>query len=97
VTKLTLLPPAEEEMTGAARFYEERVPGLGRDFLAEVERCFDRISAMPESGQLIYGRFRRRLVIRFPYSVGYEILPDAILVVAIAHQSQRPGYWRRRR
>lgn len=84
-------------MTGAARFYEARVPGLGRDFLAEIERCFDQISAMPEAGQLIYGKFRRRLVMRFPYSVVYELLPDAILVVAIAHQSQRPGYWRQRR
>jgi toxin ParE1/3/4 len=84
-------------MAEAAGFYEGRVPGLGRDFLTEIGRCFDRISAMPESGQLIYGRFRRRLVIRFPYSVVYELLPDAILVVAIAHQSQRPGYWRQRR
>lgn len=84
-------------MTGAAGFYEDRVPRLGRDFLAEIERCFDLISAMPEAGQLIYGTFRRRLVMRFPYSVVYEILPDAILVVAIAHQSQRPGYWRQRR
>lgn len=84
-------------MTRAAGFYEARVPGLGRDFLAEIERCFERISSMPEAGQSIYGRFRRRLVMRFPYSAVYELLPDAILVVAIAHQSQRPGYWRQRR
>lgn len=84
-------------MAGAARFYEARVPGLGGDFLAEIEHCFERIAAMPESGPLVYGKFRRRVVLRFPYSVIYEILPDAILVVAIAHQSRRPGYWRQRR
>ena len=84
-------------MAGAARFYEERVPGLGRDFLAEIERCFDRICFMPESGQLVYSKFRRRLVTRFPYFVVYEILQNSILIVAIAHQRQRPGYWRQRR
>jgi len=30
------LPSAEEEMTEAARFYEEKVSGLGTDFIDDV-------------------------------------------------------------
>jgi hypothetical protein len=33
---------------------------------------------------------------RFPYDVVVVDRPDEYLVVAIAHQSRRPGYWRDR-
>jgi hypothetical protein len=39
----------------------------------------------------------KRLVLsRFPYSIVVRQFPDEIVVVAIAHQSRRPGYWRSR-
>ncbi|WP_437690624.1 hypothetical protein [Sorangium sp. So ce176] len=42
-----------------------------------------------------YGTRRVRLT-RFPYLVVYRDEPTRILVVAIAHAKQRPGYWRKR-
>ena len=83
-------------MNEAALFYEGRLAGLGDEFLDEFERCAARIVSFPESGQHCYERFRRVLVARFPFSVIYEILPDGILIVAVAHQRRRPGYWRER-
>ena len=83
-------------MTEAALFYEQRLAGLGYEFLDELERCAARIVAFPESGQHCYEHFRRAIVARFPFSVVYEILPDGILIVAVAHQRRRPGYWRQR-
>lgn len=83
-------------MNEAARFYEARVSGLGDEFLDEFERCAARIVSYPESGQRCYEYFRRVLVARFPFSVVYELLPDGILIAAVAHQRRRPGYWRRR-
>ena len=35
------LDPAEEEMTEAARIYEDQAVGLGERFLDEVEGCVD--------------------------------------------------------
>jgi plasmid stabilization system protein ParE len=96
VTDLQLHFLAEVEMNEAARFYELRVPGLGQDFLTEIERCFAQVTSHPESGQAVFQRFRRVLTRRFPFAVIYELLPDDILVVAIAHQHRRPGYWRGR-
>jgi hypothetical protein len=36
-------------------------------------------------------------VARFPYSIVYKEAADKIMIVAIAHQRRRPGYWRRRK
>ena len=83
-------------MNEAAQFYESRVARLGHDFLDEYARCVERIVAHPETGQSCYGRFRRMVMARFPFSVVYEILPDAISLLAVAHQRRSPGYWRKR-
>lgn len=40
---------------------------------------------------------RRAPVPRFPYTVVYLVVGDAICVVAIAHERRRPGYWQRDR
>jgi toxin ParE1/3/4 len=39
---------------------------------------------------------RRFPVRRFPYQVVYVELDDALEVIAIAADSQRPGYWQER-
>jgi plasmid stabilization system protein ParE len=97
VIELKLHPLAEAELEAAARFYEARVRGLGNDFLNEVRCTFSFIQQWPESGVPHFRRYRRSLVHRFPYSVIYELLPSGGHVLAVAHQRQRPGYWRQRR
>ena len=37
------------------------------------------------------------IVARFSHSVVYRQVADAIVVIAVAHQRRRPGYWRRRK
>lgn len=96
MTEIELHLLAEEEMNVAALFYEARVPGLGGEFLDEIARCLDRISAHPKSGQVCFRRFRRLPLARFPYVVVYEFVANGILVIAVANQRRRPGYWRRR-
>ena len=36
---------------------------------------------------------RRLLLRRFPYMVIYEVFPDEVMVLAVAHVSRRPHYW----
>jgi toxin ParE1/3/4 len=33
---------------------------------------------------------------RFPFTIVYTELPDEVLIIAIAHASREPGYWRAR-
>ena len=96
MTDLRVHPLAENEIGQAARFYEGRVPGLGKDFIAEVAHCFGRMQDFPQLGSADPEGFRRTFLRRFPYAVVYELVPLGILVLAVAHQRRRPGYWRGR-
>ena len=90
------LPPAEEEMTEASIFYENASVNLGVDFLDDVQRVIDLLRDHPLLGQPVRGDLRRALLHRFPFSLIYAVEPTAILVVAVAHQSRRPEYWKDR-
>jgi toxin ParE1/3/4 len=89
-------PDADAEIIEAARYYELHKPGLGSDFLWEVERGLDQISMNPEAAQRIARRVRRKPSWRFPYNLIYAVYPDRIRIVACAHQKRRPFYWRKR-
>ena len=88
------LSPAEDEMSEAALFYES--VGLGNDFLDDVQQRIDTLCQYPKSGTLIDTNLRRTLLHRFPFSMIYAEERDAILIVSIAHQRKRPGYWQSR-
>ena len=90
------LPEAEQEMLEAARYYESQASGLGIDYLSEIERAVVAISASPMTWPILEGELRRRLVRRFPFGILYHIEPKEIIIVAVAHLSRRPGYWRGR-
>ena len=93
---ITLHPDADAEITEAAQYYESREPGLGSDWLAEVERAFDQILTNPEASQKIGRRVRRKPLWRFPYNLIYAAYSDQIRIAAVAHQKRRPFYWRSR-
>jgi plasmid stabilization system protein ParE len=52
---LAFHPLAEREFIAAARFYETRAPGLGADFIRQVERALSEIVAHPKAGRLFAG------------------------------------------
>ena len=97
--ELILFPEAEEEASEAAAWYEREQVGLGLEFLAELDRVFERIVVGPrqfaawESSR----RFRRAVVSRFPYVIFFTERDNAVEVVAVAPGRRRPGYWRHRR
>ena len=40
--------------------------------------------------------FRKLNTDRFPYQIVYLIEGETIIVVAVMHQSRKPGYWKER-
>lgn len=90
-------PDADAELEEASLFYESRMSGLGKSFAAEVEQTISLVLEFPESGSPVGPKRRRVVVARFPYSIVYRHDPDAVVIVAVAHQRRRPGYWRRRK
>lgn len=94
--KVEFLQEAEEEFRDAARYYENVTEGLGVSFAAAVEAATTRIADAPYSGPVVKRSLRKNGVRAFPYNVVYSIEEGAIVIVAVAHQKRRPGYWRNR-
>jgi plasmid stabilization system protein ParE len=62
--KLILRQEAERDLAEAYRWYSEKVPGLGSDFLAVVERALESIKENPARFPVIYREVRRALMRR---------------------------------
>lgn len=87
---------AAAELVESARFYDRRRTGLGDDFLSAVDAVQALIRTQPQLGRRgLLGTLSFRTQ-RFPFRVVYELQPDRIWIVAVAHLSRRPGYWARR-
>jgi plasmid stabilization system protein ParE len=94
----SLAPEAEFELTdGAAYYAREATRDLGLAFIAEFEHTLERLCEYPNLGAPWRGHTRRMPLRRFPYSVIYEVRGEELRVLAVAHQSRRPGYWRGRK
>ena len=91
---------AEDELADAASWYEGKQPGLGTALLELADQAVERIRSgvlpsSPTPGVTKTKNARRVFLRPFPYSI-YES-EDQILIVAFAHSSRRPGYWRSRK
>ena len=96
MTGVAFHPEAEAELLASANWYEERSPGLGEAFLAEVELAVQRVLASPEAWAIVTDQIRRHRVHRFPFAILYRVDPDQIYIVAIMHLHREPGYWEHR-
>ena len=94
---LVFAAEAEAELAEAARFY------AGQAGLAVAHALIDEFE---RTARLLVGhsglgtptlRGRRLMPLhRFPYSIVYRTEADSVRIVAFAHHSRRPGYWRGR-
>jgi hypothetical protein len=84
---------ADEELTEAILYYDAKTPGLGDRLLAEVKAATLYIEQHPEIAPIIDKGVRAKVLVRFPYSLMYVVEPQDLFIVAVAHQSRRPGYW----
>ncbi len=94
---LVLHPAAKAEADGALAYYEAIRKGLGSEFRVQLEAALDQITAYPEAYAVEGEGARVCPLHRFPYSIVYMDLEEAVWVAAVAHQHRRPGYWSMRR
>ncbi len=89
-------PEARLEYREAAAFYEARRPGLGAVFTREIEAAIEMILEAPDRWRCVEQDVRRCLAHTFPYGILYTVEDGFILIIAVAHSSREPGYWRHR-
>lgn len=87
-------PFAEQELLDAAAYYEEQNPGLGLDFLAEVQGSVNLLIRYPNMGSEVQGLIRRLVLPKFPYSLLYRVVDGSLIrLLAVAHHKRNPQYW----
>ncbi|MBW3540688.1 MAG: type II toxin-antitoxin system RelE/ParE family toxin [Planctomycetes bacterium] len=99
--RIRILAEAEQEGLETAAWYDQRQPGLGGEFLDELDRVIRRIRESPLSLPLLETieaagpAIRRCALHRFPYIVIFEFDADAdeLCIAAVSHTSRNPRYW----
>jgi hypothetical protein len=99
--RLHVEPDAEDELTEAVAWYDERGEGIGDRLLGEVMDAMARIAENPGACAAVPHvdpalGVKRALCDRFPSAVTFIEQEQTIHVIAFAHLSRRPGYWRER-
>ena len=90
-------PAAQWELLEAANWYiDEGGELLAKEFEATALRAVRLVASMPMLGTRVYPGTRGWPLRRFPYTLIYRIENADICVLAVAHQSRKPGYWKDR-
>ena len=87
---------AKIELREAAGHYQFEEPGLEESFVQKVEAAAARIVSDPLVAREFDSPYRKVVTERFPYQLIYYIVEDTVWIVAVMHQSRRPGYWKDR-
>lgn len=88
---------ATAEYDAAFDWYLERSPDTALKFDAEVDRALAQIIQAPQRWAAGPYSTRRFLLRQFPFILIYRERASAdIQIVALAHTSRKPGYWKQR-
>jgi toxin ParE1/3/4 len=93
VPSIIFHPDIELEVKASYKWYQNQADGLGEDFLTELEAAYQAIVELPDTWPKFQLGFRRFLLSKFPFSVIYRSSQETIFVVAVMHNSRKPGYW----
>lgn len=97
VKKIQFHDEAATEYDASFDWYLGRSPDAARNFDTEVEYALLQIWKAPLRWARGPFNTRRYLLRRFPFLLIYRERPfDEIQIIAVAHTSRRPGYWKTR-
>ena len=92
------LPLAEQDALDAAIWYEERRPGLGEEFLNEVDRAVRALSDSALLHRIRFADVRRAPIHRFKFNgVYYIVRENEVWILAIFHGRTHPRALQERR
>lgn len=85
------------ELEAEAMYYEAKSRGLGERFISEIEAATRIAGEFPEMGAPFKRGTRRMFPKKFPFSIVYRIRPSELVILAVAPDARKPGYWRNRK
>jgi len=93
IRQIIFKPEAKFDVAEAHKWYEERDPGLGAEFMRAVDSCAHQLQRHPEMYPIVHKNVRQALTRRFPYSIFYLVEGDAVYVLSVFHASRDPRNW----
>lgn len=87
---------AEEELAAATDWYAERNVAAAIAFAEEIREGIRSILSDPARLPTLGPEQHFYLLKRFPYLLPYRTVGTTIRVLAVAHVSRQPGFWRHR-
>ena len=94
--QLLFHPDVAQEINESYSWYQKLAKGLGDNFIDELESAYQTIIEFPDTWPKFQKGFRRFLLSSFPFSVIYKHKDNFIYIVAVMHNSRKPGYWKKR-
>lgn len=89
---------AKAEFREAVRYYRLHAGNtIAQGFADDTQRATRQLREQPGLGMRLGGEVRRYPLHDYPYHLVYRLNAEAIIIVALAHHSRRPGYWAGRR
>lgn len=95
--RVRVTPEAQADIVDGRDWYEVASPGLGADFVDEVEATLRSAAEWPGAARVVDTTMRRALVARFPYGVFYVVDGGDLVVLGCVHVRRHPRVWKRRR
>jgi toxin ParE1/3/4 len=96
--RVSFNPEALSEVEEATRWYRDNGGTIpSRTFVQELKRIVNLASGQPGVGSSGAHGISHLYLKRFPYTLVYRVEGESVRVIAVAHQSRRPGYWAGRR
>ena len=89
--QLILQEEAIEDTRSAYSRYEEQLPGLGEDFLFELDIVFEKLKQHPQHYSFVFDDFRDVRLNRFPYLVVFKIEGRKVYINSIKHSKRKPS------
>lgn len=93
---VNIQPRAGAEADEAAAWYDAEQPGLGIEFLLELDAAIERAAETPLAYAPVFLEVRRVLTRRFPFAVYFVYDGDVVEVFAILHQRRAGSLWQSR-
>ena len=96
VADVAFHPEAQAEYQDALAWYQTRSLRAAARFEAEVERMLGTIGSTPDLFPRYDDEHRFAVLRRYPFSLVYQVQPDRVYIIAVAHSSRSADYWQGR-
>ena len=93
---IRIRPQAGRDVEKAFSWYEGQRPGLGREFVSELDKVLLRLSKNPYMYREIHRGVRRAITRRFPIAVFYVATDTEVRVLAVVDMARDVSVWQKR-